>query len=111
MEVVLRRVEWRELGKVSRFWNLARRDGVSRHILFYFQRIHAEKHDAAGEYPSNLKEALPELHVSGNAGRFSGPLKYVAGGGPTGLYHLVLGEGQNAFVGNGRCYLHVHDVR
>ncbi|KAJ7484654.1 hypothetical protein FB451DRAFT_1169687 [Mycena latifolia] len=54
-----------------------------------------------GEYPSDLKDALPELHVSGNAGRFSGPLEDVAVGKATGLYHLVLGEGQNAFVGNG----------
>ncbi|KAJ6486130.1 hypothetical protein C8R47DRAFT_980022 [Mycena vitilis] len=54
-----------------------------------------------GEYPSNFKDALPEVHVSGNAGKFSGPLKDVAAGGRTGLYHLVLGEGQNAFVGNG----------
>jgi hypothetical protein len=68
-------------------------------------------YDAAGEYPSDLKEALPEVHISGNAGRFSGPLRDVAVGGPTSLYHLVLGEGQNAFVGNGRCYLCVHDVR
>ncbi|KAJ6588514.1 hypothetical protein B0H19DRAFT_1205902 [Mycena capillaripes] len=54
-----------------------------------------------GEYPSDLKEAALEVYVSGNAGKFSGPLKDVALGGPTGLYHLVLGEGQNAFVGNG----------
>ncbi|KAJ7757153.1 hypothetical protein B0H16DRAFT_1538314 [Mycena metata] len=54
-----------------------------------------------GEYPSGLEEALPEVHVSGNAGKYSGPLRDVAVGGPTGLYHLVLGEGQNAFVGNG----------
>ncbi|KAJ6588572.1 hypothetical protein B0H19DRAFT_923787 [Mycena capillaripes] len=54
-----------------------------------------------GEYPSDLKEGAPEVHVSGNAGRFSGPLRDVALGGPTGLYHLVLGEGQNAFVANG----------
>ncbi|KAJ6568346.1 hypothetical protein DFH09DRAFT_983153 [Mycena vulgaris] len=54
-----------------------------------------------GEYPSSSKDAFSELHVSGNAGRFSGPLEDVAVGKPTGLYHLVLGEGQNAFVGNG----------
>ncbi|KAB2576368.1 Cholesterol oxidase [Lasiodiplodia theobromae] len=54
-----------------------------------------------GEYPSNLVEALPEVHVSGNAGRDSGPLIDVALGGDTGLYHLILGEGQNAFVANG----------
>ncbi|KAF7342089.1 FAD/NAD(P)-binding domain-containing protein [Mycena venus] len=54
-----------------------------------------------GEFPADLKESLPEVHVSGNIGKFSGPLRDVAVGGPTGLYHLILGEGQNAFVGNG----------
>ncbi|KAJ7097404.1 hypothetical protein C8R44DRAFT_949487 [Mycena epipterygia] len=56
-----------------------------------------------GEYPSDLNAVLPELHVSGNAGGFSGPLRVedVAVGKPTGLYHLIVGEGQNAFVGNG----------
>ncbi|KAJ7092535.1 hypothetical protein C8R43DRAFT_1049895 [Mycena crocata] len=56
-----------------------------------------------GEYPSDLKSAFPQLHVSGNAGRASGPLEDVAIGKPTGLYHLILGAGQNAFVGNGVC--------
>jgi hypothetical protein len=54
-----------------------------------------------GEYPIELKDALKELHVSGDfaPGRSKG--KWVEGGDPTGLYHLVVGEGQNAFVGNG----------
>lgn len=54
-----------------------------------------------GEYPVELKDALKELHVSGDfaPGRSKG--KWVEGGDPTGLYHLVVGEGQNAFVGNG----------
>ncbi|KAJ7641620.1 hypothetical protein FB45DRAFT_825916 [Roridomyces roridus] len=47
-----------------------------------------------GEYPSDLKSVAPELHVSGH-GKFSGM------GKPTGLYHLIVGEGQNALVGNG----------
>ncbi|KAL3427916.1 Cholesterol oxidase 2 [Phlyctema vagabunda] len=54
-----------------------------------------------GEYPSGFVDAVKELHVSGN---FSpGFLKghVVEGGDPTGLYHLVMGKGQNAFVGNG----------
>ncbi|KZV89714.1 FAD/NAD(P)-binding domain-containing protein [Exidia glandulosa HHB12029] len=56
-----------------------------------------------GEYPSNLKEAAPQIHVSGalspnDTGRLRIP---VEAGDPTGLYHLFLGEGQNAFVGNG----------
>jgi hypothetical protein len=54
-----------------------------------------------GEYPIELKDAMKELHVSGNfqPGKTKG--EWVDGGDPTGLYHLVVGEGQNAFVGNG----------
>jgi hypothetical protein len=55
----------------------------------------------AGEYPSDLKEAAPELHVSGYLGKDETPFE-VEHGDRTGLYHLVLGEGQNAFVGNGQ---------
>jgi len=54
-----------------------------------------------GEYPSKTIEATKEIHVSGNAGKDMGKLKDIAAGKPTGLYHLVLGEGQNAFVANG----------
>ncbi|KAJ7669030.1 hypothetical protein B0H17DRAFT_1247859 [Mycena rosella] len=55
-----------------------------------------------GEYPTGLKDSLPEFHMSGNAGRFSGgPLEEVAVGRSTGLYHVVVGQGQNAFVANG----------
>ncbi|KAF1960770.1 FAD/NAD(P)-binding domain-containing protein [Byssothecium circinans] len=53
-----------------------------------------------GEYPSCLKDAAHELHTSGNAGR-GAKLKDLEIGKRTGLYHLVLGEGQNVFVGNG----------
>ena len=31
----------------------------------------------------------------------SGPGKWFSTGDPTGLYHLVAGEGQNAFIANG----------
>ncbi|KAF7366427.1 FAD/NAD(P)-binding domain-containing protein [Mycena sanguinolenta] len=54
-----------------------------------------------GEYPVDLKDASKEVHISGNAGTYSGPLKDIALGGRTGLYHLILGEGQHAFVANG----------
>lgn len=30
------------------------------------------------------------------------PFKDLDAGKPTGLYHLIIGEGQNAFVGNGK---------
>ncbi|PVH69060.1 FAD/NAD(P)-binding domain-containing protein [Cadophora sp. DSE1049] len=54
-----------------------------------------------GEYPTKLKDALEELHVSGSFAPGEKRGKWVEGGDPTGLYHLVVGEGQNAFVGNG----------
>ncbi|KAL0580463.1 hypothetical protein V5O48_001533 [Marasmius crinis-equi] len=53
-----------------------------------------------GEYPTTLTEVLPELHVSGNAGGQSS-LQDAATGKSTGLYYLILGEGQNVFVGKG----------
>ncbi|KAJ4358336.1 uncharacterized protein N0V89_002918 [Didymosphaeria variabile] len=54
-----------------------------------------------GEYPNCLGDAALEFHVSGNAGRDGGRLLDLECGKRTGLYHLVLGEGQNVFVGNG----------
>ena len=42
----------------------------------------------------------PLLHVSGHVAD-SGPGKWFNEGDPTGLYHLIVGEGQNTFVGNG----------
>jgi choline dehydrogenase-like flavoprotein len=54
-----------------------------------------------GEYPSTLSEALKEVHVSGEAAGIIRHGHTVEGGDPTGLYHLILGQGQNAFVGNG----------
>lgn len=54
-----------------------------------------------GEYPSGLKEAMKELHVSGDFAPSNKNGHWVEGGDPTGLYHLVVGHGQNAFVGNG----------
>jgi hypothetical protein len=54
-----------------------------------------------GEYPTNLPDAIKELHVSGEFAPWKAKGKWVEGGDPTGLYHLVVGEGQNAFVGNG----------
>lgn len=54
-----------------------------------------------GEYPSRLKDALKELHVSGDFAPNNKNGRWIEGGDPTGLYHLVVGDGQNAFVGNG----------
>jgi choline dehydrogenase-like flavoprotein len=54
-----------------------------------------------GEYPSGFLDAMKQLHVSGNfaPGFLKGMM--VEGGDPTGMYHLICGKGQNAFVGNG----------
>ncbi|KUJ19631.1 FAD/NAD(P)-binding domain-containing protein [Mollisia scopiformis] len=54
-----------------------------------------------GEYPSGFIDAFKQLHVSGEfaPGFLKGAM--VEGGDPTGMYHLICGKGQNAFVGNG----------
>ncbi|KAL2260140.1 hypothetical protein VTK26DRAFT_5955 [Humicola hyalothermophila] len=54
-----------------------------------------------GEYPSGSIESLKELHYSGALapGPFRG--KLVEGGNPTGMFHLIMGRGQSAVVGNG----------
>ncbi|KAL6302977.1 hypothetical protein BKA93DRAFT_827054 [Sparassis latifolia] len=54
---------------------------------------------AAGEYPSTLAEAAPNVRVQGRSASTKGA--YVEVGDPMGLYHLTIGEGQNVFVGNG----------
>ncbi|KZL72550.1 glucose-methanol-choline oxidoreductase [Colletotrichum incanum] len=56
-----------------------------------------------GEFPSDILPAVGELHTTnastdGLLGRLG---KYGTRGDPTGLYHLIVGDGQNAFVGNG----------
>ena len=55
----------------------------------------------AGEYPSTFFEAAPEFHVQGMFTPGNSKGTYVEGGNPLGLYRLILGEGQNAFVANG----------
>lgn len=55
-----------------------------------------------GEYPSGTRDAADELHWSGNlAPKGLGDGIAVDGGDPTGMYHLILGRGQHAVVGNG----------
>lgn len=55
-----------------------------------------------GEYPNGTREAADELHWSGNlAPQGLGDGFAVDGGDPTGMYHLILGRGQHAVVGNG----------
>jgi choline dehydrogenase-like flavoprotein len=56
-----------------------------------------------GEYPSGVVDAMEQLHVSGDfaPGLLELEGSLVEGGDPTGLYHLIVGKGQNVFVGNG----------
>ena len=57
-----------------------------------------------GEFPEQLADAAKEIRISGEfapGDRRSIPGKVVSGGNPTGLYHFMTGDGQNAFVGNG----------
>lgn len=54
-----------------------------------------------GEYPTGAREALEQLHFSGEFSPYWLPGKTAVGGDPTGMYHLILGRGQNAVVGNG----------
>lgn len=58
-----------------------------------------------GEFPTDDIPAFKELHMTNAAtDGLSGRLARFArreGGDPTGLYHLIVGDGQNAFVGNG----------
>ncbi|KAK3327511.1 hypothetical protein B0T19DRAFT_357224 [Cercophora scortea] len=54
-----------------------------------------------GEYPTGIKDATEELHVSGNFAPGITGGKMVDTGDPTGMYHLIFGKGQNCVVGNG----------
>jgi hypothetical protein len=54
-----------------------------------------------GEYPTSSEDATSQLHVSGEFAPGWVPKKVVESGDPTGMYHLVLGNNQNAVVCNG----------
>ncbi|KAL6876266.1 hypothetical protein HDV57DRAFT_522849 [Trichoderma longibrachiatum] len=57
-----------------------------------------------GEYPETLHDAAKEVRVSGEfapGDRRGIPGALVDGGNPAGLYHFVIGDGQNVFMGNG----------
>jgi hypothetical protein len=55
----------------------------------------------AGEFPDDLATAAPEIAVSGSFAPHDKPGRQVKIGDPTKLYQLVVGKGQNAFVGSG----------
>jgi hypothetical protein len=54
-----------------------------------------------GEYPIDLAKAVEQLHVSGEVFKDDSGEVMIEKGDPTGLYHLIVGDGQNAFVANG----------
>ncbi|KAI1444802.1 FAD/NAD(P)-binding domain-containing protein [Annulohypoxylon stygium] len=54
-----------------------------------------------GEYPEDAKESLEQLHYSGEFAPSWLPKKIVDGGNPTGMYHMIFGNCQNAVVCNG----------
>lgn len=53
-----------------------------------------------GEFPVDLTQTAPELHVTGIFDK-EDTVAELDAGDPQGLYHLIVGEGQNAFVANG----------
>jgi hypothetical protein len=59
-------------------------------------------HQTAGEYSSSLNEVQSEFHIAGDFAPLGLNGLHVKTGGPTELYHLILGAGQNAFLGNGK---------
>ncbi|KAH8663936.1 glucose-methanol-choline oxidoreductase [Xylariales sp. PMI_506] len=54
-----------------------------------------------GEFPTDSGDAISQLHYSGELKAGYLPGKTVEGGDPTGMYHMIFGNGQNAFVCNG----------
>ncbi|KAI0015341.1 glucose-methanol-choline oxidoreductase [Xylariomycetidae sp. FL0641] len=54
-----------------------------------------------GEYPSSTSDSFEQVHYSGEFAPSWLPRKIVDGGDPTGMYHVVFGNGQNAVVCNG----------
>ncbi|OTB06144.1 hypothetical protein M426DRAFT_118907 [Hypoxylon sp. CI-4A] len=54
-----------------------------------------------GEYPDDTGDAIEQLHYSGEFAPNWLPKKIVEGGDPTGMYHLIFGNSQNAVVCNG----------
>jgi hypothetical protein len=57
-----------------------------------------------GEYPKDTNEVLDQLHCSGTPSATSRQSGVAPAGGPTGMYHLISGNGQNVFVGNGKIF-------
>ncbi|KAK6209218.1 hypothetical protein LQW54_006538 [Pestalotiopsis sp. IQ-011] len=54
-----------------------------------------------GEFPAETGDALDQTHYSGEFAPGWLPKQLVNGGDPTGMYHMIFGNGQNAIVANG----------
>lgn len=54
-----------------------------------------------GQYPDDAADALGQVHYSGEFAPSWLPSRLVNGGDPTGMYHLISGNGQSAVVCNG----------
>ncbi|KAI1076036.1 glucose-methanol-choline oxidoreductase [Whalleya microplaca] len=54
-----------------------------------------------GEYPEETGDSLKQVHYSGQFAPSWLSRKLVKGGDPTGMFHLIFGNGQNAVVCNG----------
>jgi choline dehydrogenase-like flavoprotein len=54
-----------------------------------------------GEYPSSLRDVRKEVQVTGDFTQDGKNGGIAEGGDLTGLYHFVVGDGQNTFVGKG----------
>ncbi|KAI0883213.1 FAD/NAD(P)-binding domain-containing protein [Annulohypoxylon maeteangense] len=54
-----------------------------------------------GEYPDSTGDSIDQLHYSGELAPGWLPKKIVEGGDPTGMYHMIFGNCQNAVVCNG----------
>lgn len=57
-----------------------------------------------GEFPSEVDDTLEQFHYSGEFAPGWLPKKLVEGGDPTGMYHMIFGNGQNAVVCNGEFF-------
>lgn len=58
-----------------------------------------------GEYPETLTQTAKELNISGNRSRAFHKDKQIKFGNTSGMYHLIVGDGQSAVVGNGKLNL------
>lgn len=61
-----------------------------------------------GEYPDGTADSIEQVHYSGEFVPSWLPNKLVNGGDPTGMYHLIFGNGQNAVVCNGKLFPAAH---